>query len=142
MEIIKYKKKHKKKKIINISRQFLGSLQFGYYGIKALSYGVLDSKQIEIVRRMFVKITKRVGKVFIRVFFNHPLTAKSLLSRMGKGVGSIKFWISYIKKGIIFLEITGITKKLAVKAFNKIKCKLPIKVNLCSREVFGTKKIA
>ena len=90
MEIIKYKKKHKKIIFLNILTKFLGSIQYGYFGIKAISSGVLTVKQVETVRRIFVRITKRTGKLFIRVFFQQPLTAKALMSRMGKGVGSIK----------------------------------------------------
>jgi large subunit ribosomal protein L16 len=90
MEIIKYKKIHKKKKIININKTFLGSLQLGCFGLKAVTSGILTSKQIESVRRIIVRLTKRVGRIFIRIFFCHPLTSKGLLSRMGKGVGSIK----------------------------------------------------
>ena len=91
MEIIRYKKKHKRKKFLNNINSFLGSLQYGFYGIKAKNYGILTAKQIESIRQIFVKLTKRSSKLFLRVFFHHPLTMKPLLTRMGKGVGIIKF---------------------------------------------------
>lgn len=90
MEIVKYKKKHKKKKFLNNIKKFLGSLQYGFYGIKSVEHGILTSRQIESIRQIFVKLTKRCGKLFLRLYFYHPLTAKPLLSRMGKGVGVIK----------------------------------------------------
>ena len=90
MEIIRYKKKHKKKFFLNILSKFLGSIHYGYFGIKAHNSNFITIKQIETVRRIFVKITKRIGKLFIRIYFFFPKTAKPLLSRMGKGVGSIK----------------------------------------------------
>jgi large subunit ribosomal protein L16 len=90
MEVTAYKKKFKKKKIIKITTKFLGLIQFGYYGIKSMSSGILNHKQVENIRRIYVKVSKKIGKLFIRIFFQHPLTTKPLLSRMGKGVGSIK----------------------------------------------------
>jgi len=90
MEIIKYKKRFKKKKIIKIKTKFLGCVHFGYYGIKALSFGILNYKQVEKIRYIFSKISKKVGKLIIRIYFQHPLTEKPLLSRMGKGSGNIK----------------------------------------------------
>ena len=142
MGIVKYKKKHKKKKFLNNIKKFLGSLQYGFYGIKATNYGILTSKQIESVRQIFVKLTKRCGKLFLRLYFHHPLTIKPLLSRMGKGVGVIKSWISYIKKGTIFLEILGVKKKLILIIFTILKFRLPIKIHLINREVFKIQKIA
>lgn len=137
MEIIKYKKQFRKKKLINIRKKNLGLIFIGYYGIKANSHGILTPKQIETIRRILVRISKRTSKIFIRVIFKHPLTMKSLQSRMGKGVGNIKQWICYIRKGLIFLEIIGITKILALKAFKLIQFKLPIKIKFIEREVWN-----
>jgi ribosomal protein L16/L10AE len=57
------------------------------------------------------------------------MTKRPLKSRMGKGIGVIKLWIAYIKKGSIFLEITSISKKLATIVFKKIKFHFPLKLN-------------
>ena len=46
MNIIKYKKKHKKKRIVSVKKKFLGLLQLGNYGIKASTSGILTIKQI------------------------------------------------------------------------------------------------
>jgi large subunit ribosomal protein L16 len=90
MEIIRYKKKHKKIFFLNILSKFLGSIHYGYFGVKTQNSNIITTKQMETVRKIFVKITKRTGKLFIRVYFFFPKTGKSLSSRMGKGVGSIK----------------------------------------------------
>ena len=142
MEIIKYKKIYKKKKFLNTLSKFLSCINYSYFGIKSSSSGILTIKQIETIRRIFVRITKRTGKLFIRVFFNHPLTSKPISSRMGKGIGSIKKWISYVKKGHIFLEIIGISKKMAIKFFKLIYNRLNIKIHFIIREVFKFQKIA
>jgi ribosomal protein L16/L10AE len=46
-------------------------------------------EQLETIKKVISRITKRMGKIFINVVCNHPLTKKSLLSRMGKGSGGI-----------------------------------------------------
>ena len=90
MEIIKYRKRKKKIFFLNILTKFLGTVNYGFFGIKAFSSNIITIKQLETIRKVFVKITKRRGKLFIRIFFYHPVTQKPLLSRMGKGVGTIK----------------------------------------------------
>ena len=136
MEIVRYKKQHKKKIFLNILSKFLGSIHYGYFGIKSHNSNIITIKQMETVRKIFVKVTKRTGKLFIRVYFSFPKTSKSLLSRMGKGVGSIKNWISYVKNGTIFLEIVNLEKK-KVKFFFKLICsKLKMKIQLMIREIF------
>jgi large subunit ribosomal protein L16 len=89
MQTIIYKKRHKKK-IVSKTQEYVGNIYFGYFGLKAMTTGVLTAKQIETARRVISRMTKRSGKVYIRVFFHHPLTKKPSLSRMGKGVGAIK----------------------------------------------------
>ena len=90
MQINIYKKKHKIKKI-SLVKNYAGNIQFGFYGIKSLESGILLTQEVETIRRTISRITKRDCKVLIRVFFSHPITKKPLKSRMGKGVGVIKF---------------------------------------------------
>lgn len=135
MIILKYKRNFKIKKFINIKNEFLGLCQFGFYGIKALNSALITPNQIEESRRIAIRISKRVGKIYLRIVFNHVLTSKSHGSRMGKGVGKIKNWIAYIKKGSIFIEMLGISKKLAIKSFKAIKYILPIKLSLIFRDL-------
>lgn len=89
MQIINYKKRHKKK-FITSTTEFLTTIKIGSYGLKAISSGFLTAKQLETARRVIARVTKRVGKILIRVFFNQPLTKKPLLTRMGKGSGPVK----------------------------------------------------
>jgi len=84
-----YKKRHKIIKSKNVNKDFLGTLHLGIFGLKAKSSGVLTDKQVETVRRVVAQKTKRSGKIKIRIFFQQPLTKKPLLTRMGKGSGSI-----------------------------------------------------
>jgi ribosomal protein L16/L10AE len=82
---LKYKKNYKKKiKNINFNK-----LKADFLGIRILESCRLTAKQLEAIRRVFVRETKREGSFFIRVQNNQLLTKKSKGSRMGKGVGSV-----------------------------------------------------
>ena len=135
MELSKYKKYHKQKKVGKNEKGNLGNIKKGFYGLQVLEPGTLTPKQIEMARRVISRITKRVGKIFINVFCNYPLTKKPLLSRMGKGSGPINTWIAYIKKGKVIIEVKGIPKKLVFLAFKVVKYRIAIKMNIINRYV-------
>ena len=83
MEIIRYKKKHKKIFFLNILTKFLGSIHYGFFGIKTNTSNIITIKQMEMVRRIFVKITKRTGKLFIRIFFFFPKNNQTIVITNG-----------------------------------------------------------
>ena len=135
MEISKYKKYHKIKKIGKNEKDSLQNLKKGFYGLKVLEPGVITPKQLETARRVIARITKRTGKIFINVSCTQPLTKKPLLSRMGKGAGAINAWIGYVKKGKVIIEVKGISKKLAFIALKAVQYRLCIKTDITEREI-------
>lgn len=135
MEISKYKKYHKQKKIGKNEKSSFRNIKKGFYGLKLLEPGIITPKQIEMARRLISRITKRICKIFINVFCNHPLTKKPLLSRMGKGSGLINTWIAYLKKGKVIIEVKGVTKKLVFIAFKIVKYRIAIKMKIINRDV-------
>ena len=136
MKTNKYKKYHKIKKIYKKQRSNLIFMSKGFYGLKVLESGLITPKQLETVRRVIVKLTKRTSKILINIFFNQPLTKKPLLSRMGKGSGSIDSWISYIKKGKIFIEILDLDEKILDKLLKAVQVKINLKIEIVKREIF------
>jgi ribosomal protein L16/L10AE len=46
---------------------------------------------------------------------------------MGKGCGSIKCWISIVKKGSILLEINGVPEQLSKNSLIAASLRLPLK---------------
>ena len=135
MEISKYKKYHKQKKIGKNEKSSFRIIKKGFYGLKLLESGIITPRQLEMARRVISRITKRIGKVFINISCNHPITKKPLLSRMGKGSGSINTWIAYVKKGKVIIEVNGIPKKLVFIAFKVVKYRIAIKMNIIKRGV-------
>lgn len=109
------------------------SLDFGAYGMKAIEPGRITARQIEAARRAITRHMKRVGKVWIRVFPDVPVSRKPAEVRMGSGKGSPEYWICRVKPGRIMFEIDGVQKTLAEEAFSLAAAKLPIKTRLVSR---------
>ena len=63
------------------------TLSFGTFGIKSLEPGWITSRQIEAARIAMTRHVKRVGKIWIRVFPDKPISKKPAETRMGKGKG-------------------------------------------------------
>ena len=132
MKVKVYKKIHKIKISALINKK-LSTIKYGVHGLKTITPGVLTAKQIETARRVISRATKRIGKVFIRVFFNLPITKKPLLSRMGKGCGVIKSWIAIVKKGTVVIEVDGISQTFAKQVLKSASIRLPLQVSIISR---------
>lgn len=135
MNIIVYKKQQKIK-VSSITNGASNTIKHGEYAIKAFDSGVLTAKQVEAVRRAISRETKRIGRVFIRVFFYLAKTKKPLLSRMGKGCGPIKTLIAIVQKGTIILELSEVSKRVAVAALQIASKGLPLRVILIQRPFF------
>ena len=92
------------------------NLTNGTFGLKALDYTRLTSKQIETTYMAINKMLQKQGKVYINVFPDVSVTSKSIASRMGKGKGDIKYWVCLIKPGKILFEISDVDDTVAYKA--------------------------
>src|SRR5438045_8485993 len=64
------------------------TITFGDYGIQALEPAWITARQIEAARIAMTRHVKRGGKVWIRIFPDHPGTAKPAGTRMGPGKGN------------------------------------------------------
>ena len=106
----------------------------GSFGLQALEPGWITSRQIEAIRRTIVRHMRRRGKYWIRIFPDKPVTAKPAETRMGKGKGSVDFYVAVVKPGRIIFEIDGVPEEQAREAFRLAGYKLPIKTQVVSRE--------
>jgi len=68
------------------------SVSYGSFGLKALEPARITARQIESARRAITRYIRRVGKVWIRIFPDLPISKKPAEVRMGSGKGSIEFW--------------------------------------------------
>ena len=110
-------------------------VSFGEFGLKSVERGNLTSRQIEAARRAISRRVKRGGKLWIRVFPDTPITTKPLEVRMGKGKGSVEYWVAKIQPGKMLYEIEGVTEEIAREAFGLAAAKLPVKTTFVSRTV-------
>jgi large subunit ribosomal protein L16 len=111
------------------------SVSFGEYGLKSISRGRMTARQIEAARRAISRHVKRGGKIWIRVFPDKPITKKPLEVRMGKGKGSVEYWVAQIKPGTMLFEIEGVSEEMAREAFNLAAAKLPVKTTFSARTI-------
>jgi len=109
------------------------TLNFGAYGLKAVEPGRVTARQIEAARRAITRHIKRVGRVWIRIFPDVPVTTKPAEVRMGSGKGSVEFWVCRVKPGRVMFELDGVTAALAKEAFDLGAAKLPISTRFIQR---------
>ncbi len=108
-------------------------LNFGAFGMKSLEPGRVTARQIEACRRAITRHLKRVGRVWIRVFPDVPVSKKPAEVRMGKGKGSVELWVCRVKPGRVMFEIDGVPEDLAVEAIQRGAAKLPLSIKFIKR---------
>ena len=127
----KYRKAHKGR--IRGKAKGGTTLNFGSYGLKALTAERVTSRQIEAARRAITRHMKRAGKVWIRIFPDVPVSKKPTEVRMGKGKGTPEYWAARVKPGRILFEVDGVSEDVAKEALYKASAKLPIKCKFIKR---------
>ncbi len=109
------------------------SLNFGSYGLKAQRPSRVTARQIEAARRAITRHMKRVGRVWIRIFPDVPVSKKPTEVRMGKGKGVPEFWCAKVKPGRIMFEVDGVPDVIAREALRLGAAKLPLKTRIVTR---------
>ena len=54
---------------------------------------------------------------------------------MGKGKGSVEYWVAQIKPGQILFEMQGVDETVAIEAFGLASAKLPVKTTIIKRTI-------
>lgn len=99
---------------------------FGDYAIKSLDYKRLTFKELQSAEKILRKKLGKIGKIWARVNPNIPVTKKAAETRMGKGKGSVEFWITRVVPGTVIFEVGGIKEDIANSALQKCNDKLSI----------------
>lgn len=111
-------------------------IAYGDYAIQATDRGWLTSNQIEAARVAINRYIKRGGKLWIKVFPDKPVTATPAETRMGKGKGSVEYWVAVVKPGRVLFELSGVTEEVAREAMRLAAHKLPMKTKFVTRKDF------
>ena len=110
-------------------------VSFGTIGLQATGRGRITARQIEAARRAMTRHIKRGGKIWIRVFPDKPITQKPLEVRMGKGKGSVEYWVAQIQPGRMLYEMEGVSEDVAREAFRLAAAKLPVSTRVVTLTV-------
>jgi large subunit ribosomal protein L16 len=79
------------------------------------------------------QITK-VGKSYLRMFPDKPISKKPAETRMGKGKGNPEFWVAVVKRGRIIIELgDGLSRSEAKRILEAASYKLPMKTRFVDK---------
>jgi len=129
----KYKKQKKGNFKLYASKG--NTLKFGIYGLKLLESAQITARQIEAARQTTRRKMRRTGYLWIRVFPDVPVTSKPAEVRMGKGKGSVDYWVAKAGPGTILFEISGVSLKMAKKSLESAAEKLPVKTQFVQKSL-------
>lgn len=110
------------------------TVDFGEYGLQAMSCGFVTARQIEAARIAISRHVKRGGKLYIRIFPDKPLSKKPAETRMGKGKGNPEEWVAVVRPGRVMYELEGVDETLAREAFHLAEHKLSVQTRVVARE--------
>lgn len=127
----KFRKDHKRRRGGKASRML--TVAFGSYGLKATTEHWVTARQIESARRVMTKYVKKGGKIWIRIFPDKPVTAHGGELPMGKGKGSVDYYVAIVKPGAVMFEMDGIDEATAQEAMIGASHKLPLKCTFVTK---------
>lgn len=110
-------------------------LNFGAYGLKAMSHGWIKDREIEATRVIFARATRKTGKFWIRIFPDKPFTKKPPEVTMGAGKGDVAYFVASVAPGRILFEIDGLSKEESQSVLKNVASKLSVKTKFASRTI-------
>ncbi len=128
----KYRKAHKGR--IHGLAKGGTALNFGAFGLKATEPGRVTAREIEAARRAITRHIRRVGRVWIRIFPDVPVSTKPAEVRMGSGKGAPDHYVAVVKPGHVLFEIGGVRQELAQEALRLASHKLPMATKFMVKE--------
>jgi large subunit ribosomal protein L16 len=110
------------------------NVDFGDFGLRALTCGWVTSRQIEAARRALTHYIKRGGRVWIRIFPDKPITKKPPETRMGSGKGDVYEFVAVVRPGRIMFEMSGVPQEVAAEAMRLAAAKLSVRTRFVVKE--------
>jgi large subunit ribosomal protein L16 len=109
------------------------TVSFGEYGLQSTELAWVSGRQIEAGRVAATHFLHREGRIYIRIFPDHPISKKPLETRMGTGKGETEEWVAIVKPGTILFEVGGIDENTAKSAFRRVASKMPVRCRMIQR---------
>ncbi len=110
------------------------TLSFGSYGLKSMTPGRINSRQIEAARKALTRMVSKTGRVWIRIFPDRPYTKKAAEVGMGQGKGDVEGYEVEVLPGRVLFEVDGVERGIAEDVLRKAGSKLPVKSKVVVRE--------
>ena len=101
-------------------------VRYGGCGLYFTSTGTVTAKFIESSRLMVAKKLKKVGRFWIRICPDTPVTARSAETRMGRGKGAISHYEAKVCPGQMFMEFSGVPSDTFIQLFKALEKITPI----------------
>ena len=108
-------------------------ISLGSFGLKATEGGRIKSTQIEAARKAIAHSMSKSGKIWTRIFPDHPYTQKPAEVKMGKGKGELQGYVAIIKPGRVLFEVDGVAEEAAKEMLRKGGAKLPVETKFLAR---------
>ena len=131
---VKHRKWHKGRSLQRQHETRGTEVSFGSFGLQAAESHWITANQIEAVRRVLTRFTKKGGRYWIRIFPDKPITKKPPEVTMGGGKGAVDHYVFPVRPGRILFEIGGIPDVSAKEALKMSSYKLPIKTRVIGKE--------
>jgi large subunit ribosomal protein L16 len=103
------------------------TVAFGTYGLKTLDAAWIKDREIEAVRVVLARATKKVGKFWIRIFPDKPYSQKPPEVTMGAGKGDVAYFVASVVPGKILFEIDALGEKESREVLRVVASKLSVK---------------
>lgn len=130
---MKWRKRHKRRTKGDRVATTKTNVDFGEFGLKATTESWVTARQIESARRAMTRYVKRGGKIWIRIFPDHPVTSHGAEAPMGKGKGGVDYYMTPVKAGTVLFEMDGVAEAEAREAMRLAAHKLPLKTKFVKR---------
>jgi large subunit ribosomal protein L16 len=109
------------------------TVAFGSFGLQALESQWITANQIESIRKVLARYTKKGGRLWIRIFPDKPVTKKPPEVTMGSGKGAVDHYVFPVRPGRILCEVGGLSDEAARNALKMAAYKLPIRTKVVAR---------
>jgi large subunit ribosomal protein L16 len=110
-------------------------LAFGEFGLQAVEPTWLTAQQIESVRVCLSRHLKKMGKLYLRVFPDKPVSKKPAETRMGKGKGAVDHWVAVVKRNRVICEVSGVEEVEAREMLKSAAYKLPMRTKFVKKTI-------
>jgi large subunit ribosomal protein L16 len=110
-------------------------MNFGSYGLKTITHGWIKDREIEAVRVIFARATRKTGKFWTRIFPDKPYTKKPPEVTMGAGKGDVAYFVASVAPGRVLFEIDGLSAAESRAVMKNVASKLSVKTKFVTKAV-------